>query len=222
MKTWCLFYSHLACKFSLHFSKSLGLGSPMASLLCYSHSGAKEPGCPGHDHITIDKMHWETRESVSGEQIDQQAHLSAVYWEVVSSGHLRTSTQLLTGRRAALFFVVNHLSFLEKKGSMLPCVDCAPGGSCSVSQVKLIFSEALGNPTTVTRLTVPFASPGSNVCWDSLLESDFIYFLLKGGWKSIMETSEEMWKIIRKKAILCTSFGERYFLPQHLLKSHQY
>lgn len=78
---------------------------------------------------------------MSGGQIeDQQAHLSAVYWEVGSSGHLRTSTQLLTGRTAALFFIVNHLSFLEKKGNMLPCVDCAPGGIllCLSSETDLL------------------------------------------------------------------------------------
>jgi hypothetical protein len=65
-----------------------------------------------------------------------------------------------------------HLSFLEKKRNMQPCVERAPGGSCSVSQVKLIVigaSENLttatsGNLTTPTRLAVPMASPGRNVC----------------------------------------------------------
>lgn len=42
------------------------------------------------------------------------------------------------------FFVVNHLSFLEKKRSTQPCVDCAPRGLCSISQVKVIFPEASG------------------------------------------------------------------------------
>lgn len=158
---------------------------------------------------------------MSREQIEKQTCKYTA--NILESDQFRRPENFLTSlwqRGGLLFFIVNHLSFLEKKRSTQPCVDCAPRGLCLSSESDLPWS--LRTLTMVTVLAVPMVSSSGNAGWDSLLESVFIYFLLRGGWKWIMESSEEMWKIIRNKAILCTSFGERYFLHQHLLKSHQY
>lgn len=73
---------------------------------------------------------------------------------------------------------------------MQPCVDYAPKGLCSVSQVNLISTAASGALAVVTMLTTPIASRGK-FYRDSVLESDlFIFFSEVDG--------SELWKVQRK------------------------